>query len=300
MHAEVAQGATKAGRDAIAAGGQPPWGGCGGVSGYETIDRVREVDQTPIGKTPSSCPATCIGFWDMIRKLLAGTLEARARGYGLGRFSFNIGNTASGGGCRDCDGQGLRTIETSFLPDVKVPCDTCHGQRFNAVSWRGRSIGEVLKMEVDEVVEFLAAMPGIAYPLRQLKDVSLGCLTLGRAPPVLSGSEAQRIKLVSELVKLHDDLTRRGPKAPHTLCECAHWPGRRRGAPAGHSAVSRAGPRGAEAHPGASATGRRRVVAFALKVGIARRRLGAGGSLLAHGCLFGSLRCRSALTAPAG
>ncbi|WP_067560901.1 excinuclease ABC subunit UvrA [Halofilum ochraceum] len=189
--------------------------GCEAIEGWKELDRVLEVDQTPIGKTPRSCPATYIGFWDDIRKLFARTEEARLRGYEAGRFSFNTKD----GRCPGCDGQGYKRLEMNFLPDVSVPCEVCNGDRFTpetlAVTYSGRHIGEVLKMSVDEAVDFFSAHPKIHHALELMRAVGLGYLTLGQPSPTLSGGEAQRIKLVTELAKARPDLKRQ--KQPHTL-----------------------------------------------------------------------------------
>ena len=181
------------------------WFACDNIENAERVARVLEVDQTPIGKTPRSCPATYIGFWNRIRNVLADTIEARMRGFAANRFSFNAGP----GRCPVCDGQGMQTIEMNFLPDVKVVCEACRGKRFNPetlqVTWRDKTAAEILNMSCAEAAPFFDAHPAIAQALQLLNDVGLGYLTIGQPSPTLSGGEAQRIKLVTELVKVREN-----------------------------------------------------------------------------------------------
>ncbi|MDU6699304.1 MAG: excinuclease ABC subunit UvrA, partial [Streptococcus salivarius] len=171
------------------------------VTGIEYIERLIDIDQSPIGRTPRSNPATYTGVFDDIRDLFAQTNEAKIRGYKKGRFSFNV----KGGRCEACSGDGIIKIEMHFLPDVYVPCEVCHGTRYNSetleVRYKGKNIAEILDMTVDDAVDFFAAIPKIARKVQTIKDVGLGYVTLGQPATTLSGGEAQRMKLASELHK---------------------------------------------------------------------------------------------------
>jgi excinuclease ABC subunit A len=169
------------------------------IRGIEHLDKVIEIDQSPIGRTPRSNPATYTGLFDGIRELFSQTQEAKIRGYRAGRFSFNV----KGGRCEACRGDGILRIEMHFLPDVYVPCEVCKGKRYNRetleVTYRGRNISEVLEMSVEEACQFFAALPRIARRLQTLSDVGLGYMRLGQPATTLSGGEAQRVKLATEL-----------------------------------------------------------------------------------------------------
>ena len=171
------------------------------ISGTDQIDKVVHVDQSPIGRTPRSNPATYTGVFDHIRKLFAVTAEAKVRGYQPGRFSFNV----KGGRCEACSGDGTIRIEMNFLPDVYVPCEVCHGDRYNRetleVHYKGKTIAEVLDLPIEDALSFFEAVPAIARHLSTLVDVGLGYVRMGQSAPTLSGGEAQRVKLASELQK---------------------------------------------------------------------------------------------------
>jgi excinuclease ABC subunit A len=176
-------------------------GRCDDVLGVEDFDRIIDIDQSPIGRTPRSNPATYTGVFDNIRDLFATTVEAKMRGYSKGRFSFNV----RGGRCEKCQGDGVLRIEMHFLPDVYIPCEECNGSRYNRetleVKYRGKNISEVLKMTVEEALEFFDRIPQIKNKLETMHKVGLGYIKLGQSSTTLSGGEAQRVKLASELHK---------------------------------------------------------------------------------------------------
>ena len=171
------------------------------IEGLENIDKVVNVDQSPLGRTPRSNPATYTGVFNDIRALFAEMPEAKVRGYGPGRFSFNV----SGGRCEICGGNGYKTIEMNFLPDVLVPCEACHGKRYNRetleVRFKGKSISDVLDMTINQAVDFFENQPSIINKIKVLQDVGLGYIKLGQPSTTLSGGESQRVKLATELSK---------------------------------------------------------------------------------------------------
>ena len=171
------------------------------ITGIEHLDKVIDMDQSPIGRTPRSNPATYTGVFDHIRKLFAATNEAKVRGYLPGRFSFNV----KGGRCEACAGDGTIKIEMHFLPDVYVPCEVCKGARYNRdtldIEFKGKNIADVLDMPVSEACDFFANQPAIGRYMQTLSDVGLGYVRLGQPAPTLSGGEAQRVKLATELAK---------------------------------------------------------------------------------------------------
>ena len=171
------------------------------IEGIENIDKVVNVDQSPIGRTPRSNPATYTGVFSDIRSLFVGLPEAKIRGYKPGRFSFNV----KGGRCEACGGNGYKTIEMNFLPDVYVPCEVCHGKRYNRetleVRYKGKSIADVLDMTINQAVEFFENVPQILNKIKALQSVGLGYIKLGQSSTTLSGGESQRVKLATELSK---------------------------------------------------------------------------------------------------
>ena len=182
-------------------GARLPAGKCGGAEGLEYFDKVIAIDQSPIGRTPRSNPATYTGVFSAIRELFAATPDARAMGFKSGRFSFNV----AGGRCENCQGDGIMKIEMHFLPDIYVPCEVCGGKRYNRetleVRYKGKTISDVLEMTVEEACEFFRPVPSIYRKIVTLKEVGLGYIKLGQSSTTLSGGEAQRVKLATELSK---------------------------------------------------------------------------------------------------
>ena len=177
-------------------------GACTFIEGIENLDKVIDIDQSPIGRTPRSNPATYTGLFNDIRDLFASTAEAKMRGYGPGRFSFNV----KGGRCEACCGDGLVKIEMHFLADVYVPCEVCHGSRYNRetleVQYKGKNIAQVLDMTAEEAVDFFENLPKIRKKAQMLQEVGLGYVKLGQSSTTLSGGEAQRVKLATELARV--------------------------------------------------------------------------------------------------